>query len=249
MPVVVVVKDDVSCGIRELCRQPRTDPVEAKHCRRVQVPVSTAGCTAPTAPLIGTPEMQQSELRSRAVSLMPGRSNRGGLPLVNFDANAAPLASTSAICRDNTAATPRRPVCVRRRAYELNCETGRLDSRRTQESYHLRRALTTITRRIAEVDEVRVRPVNGQYARTTPEHNGSMAMLKGDAAFATIDTLTGLARTGKLRRSSPEPRTRRDDRHALVHRAHPHGPDRTTLINGACSRAGSERRTSRRRPD
>jgi phenylpropionate dioxygenase-like ring-hydroxylating dioxygenase large terminal subunit len=239
---VVVVRDKDDRQLRafvNVCRHRGTILVEGEgNCRAFKCPYHSWVYGTDGA-LIGTPEMQQTRHFDPAqYPLMPVRlESWAGFLFINFDPNAGPLSEYLGDLPDNLAGhTASDLVCVRRRAYELKCN-WKVFAENAKESYHL----ATVHRKTinqyasAEVAKYEYVTVNGQYAMNYAEHPGSMALLKGDAGFATIDTLTGRARKGTLSPFIfPSTYIAATIDTLWYLELHPHGPDRTTLIHGAC---------------
>ena len=95
----------------------------------------------------------------------------------------------------------------------------------------------------AEIARYEYVPVVGQYAMNYAEHSGSMALLKGDAGFPVMSALEGRTRQGTLSPFIFPSTYVAATIDALWYlELHPHGPDRTTLVHGACfPRAAVER--------
>ena len=239
---VVVVRDKDDRQLRafvNVCRHRGTILVEGEgNCRAFKCPYHSWVYGTDGA-LVGTPEMQQTRNFDPAqYPLMPVRLDSwAGFLFINFDPNAGPLSEYLGDLPDNLGGhTASDLVCVRRRAYELKCN-WKIFAENAKESYHL----ATVHRKTinqyasAEVAKYEYVTVNGQYAMNYAEHPGSMALLKGDAGFATMDTLTGRARKGTLSPFIfPSTYIAATIDTLWYLELHPHGPDRTTLIHGAC---------------
>lgn len=197
--------------------------------------------------LLGAPEMEQTVGFDRAdFPLLPVRLETwAGFLFINFDKNAAPLSEHLGDLVDNLSGhTASDLVCVRRKAYELNCN-WKLFAENAKESYHIgtvhRKTINQYaSAEIAGYDWVDVR---GQYSMNYARHPGSMALLKGDPGFPIIATLVGRTREGTYSPFIfPSTYIAATIDTLWYLELHPHGPDRTTLIHGACfPRAVTER--------
>ena len=155
---------------------------------------------------------------------------------INFDDNAEPLLAYLGDFTENLAGHAADLICVRRKVYELKCN-WKLFAENAKEAYHI----ATVHRRTinqyasAEVAKYEYVEVRGQYAMNYAEHPGSMALLKGDSGFPTIRTLEGRARHGTLSPFIfPSTYIAATIDTLWYLELHPHGPDRTTLVHGAC---------------
>jgi choline monooxygenase len=222
------------------CRHRGTLLVEGQgNCRAIKCPYHS-WVYGLDGECLGAPEMQKtSNFDVADYPLLRVRLEMwAGFMFVNFDANAAPLSEYLGDLPDNLAGhTKADLVCVRRKAYELKCN-WKVFAENAKESYHI----VTVHRKTinqyasAEIAKYEYLAVRGQYAMNYAEHPGtSMALLKGDAGFPVMSTLDERASRGTL---SPFifPTTyigaTIDTLWYLE--LHPLGPDRTTLIHGAC---------------
>ena len=190
--------------------------------------------------LLGAPEMQKtSNFDCQQYPLLPIRLETwAGFLFINFDPAAEPLTSYLGDLPDNLAGhTASDLVCVRRKAYELKCN-WKLFAENAKESYHIATVHRKTINQYASVEVAKYEyvDVRGQYAMNYAEHPGtSMALLKGDAGFPVIDTLAGRTRHGTLSPFIfPSTYIAATIDTLWYLELHPHGPDRTTLIHGAC---------------
>jgi choline monooxygenase len=189
---------------------------------------------------MGAPEMQKTTNFDPAnYPLLPVRLETwSGFIFVNFDEKAAPLREHLGDLPDNLAGhTASDLVCVRRKVYELKCN-WKLFAENAKESYHIATVHRKTINQYASVEISKYEhvPVRGQYAMSYAEHPGtSMALLKGDAGFPVMDTLDGRTSRGTLSPFIfPSTYIAATNDTLWYLELHPHGPDRTTLIHGAC---------------
>jgi phenylpropionate dioxygenase-like ring-hydroxylating dioxygenase large terminal subunit len=81
-------------------------------------------------------------------------------------------------------------VCVRREVYDLNCN-WKLLIENFKESYHLATVHRSTIQQYASVEVAgyEVEAPDGEYLLSFAKHAGSMALLKGDKGFPSIETL------------------------------------------------------------
>jgi phenylpropionate dioxygenase-like ring-hydroxylating dioxygenase large terminal subunit len=239
---VLVVRDRDDGQLRafvNLCRHRGTILVEGEgNCRAFKCPYHS-WTYGTDGTLLGAPEMQKtSNFDESKYPLMPVRlESWAGFLFINFDEHAAPLGEYLGDLPDNLAGhTAADLVCVRRRSYELKCN-WKVFAENAKESYHIATVHRKTINQYASADIAKYEyvTVKGQYAMNYAEHPGSMALLKGDAGFPVMDTLTGRARTGTLSPLVfPSTYIAATIDTLWYLELHPHGPDRTTLIHGAC---------------
>jgi phenylpropionate dioxygenase-like ring-hydroxylating dioxygenase large terminal subunit len=240
--VPLIIARDRAGGLRAFvnsCRHRGTILVEGDgNCRAFKCPYHSWAYSL-EGELLGAPEMERTlNFDSSNSPLLAVRLETwAGFLFINFDPNAEPLTDYLGDLPDNLAGhTASDLVCVRRKAYDLNCN-WKLFAENAKESYHI----ATVHRKtinqyasadVAKYDYVAVR---GQYAMNYAQHPGSMALLKGDAGFPLIETLEGRAREGTLSPLIfPSTYIAATIDTLWYLELHPHGPDRTTLIHGAC---------------
>jgi len=221
------------------CRHRGTVLVEGEgNCRAFKCPYHS-WVYALDGELLGAPEMQKtSNFDCAQYPLVPVRLETwAGFLFINFDPKAEPLASYLGDLPDNLAGhTGADLVCTRRKVYELNCN-WKLFAENAKESYHI----ATVHRKTinqyasAEIARYEYVDVRGQYAMNYAEHSGSMALLKGDSGFPVMRTLEARARQGTLSPFIfPSTYVAATIDTLWYLELHPHGPDRTTLVHGAC---------------
>lgn len=239
---LIVVRDqdgDVRAFVNS-CRHRGTILVESDgNCRAFKCPYHS-WVFGLDGRCMGAPEMQKTTNFDPAnYPLIPVRLETwAGFLFVTFDEKAAPLSEYLGDLPDNLAGhTASDLVCVRRKAYELKCN-WKIFAENAKESYHI----ATVHRKTinqyasAEVARYEYVPVRGQYAMNYAEHPGtSMALLKGDTGFPVIETLDSRTRSGTLSPFIfPSTYIAATNDTLWYLELHPHGPDRTTLIHGAC---------------
>lgn len=189
--------------------------------------------------LHGAPEMQKThDFDTTQYSLLPIRLETwSGFLFINFDQNAASLAEYLGDLPERV--TPYRlenMVCARRKEYMMECN-WKLFVENAKESYHI----ATVHRRTinkyasARTSGYWVENAQGQYCTTFAQHDGSMALLKGDVGFPMIESLAGLPEAGGTRAPLLYPSTYLACTIdcAWYLELHPLGPSRTRLIHGA----------------
>jgi phenylpropionate dioxygenase-like ring-hydroxylating dioxygenase large terminal subunit len=221
------------------CRHRGTIIVEGEgNCRAFKCPYHSWVYSL-EGELLGAPEMQQTvgfdcaQYPLHAIRL----ETWAGFLFITFDRDAAPLAEYLGDLPANLAGhTAGDLVCVRRKVYELNCN-WKLFAENAKESYHI----GTVHRKTinqyasAEVAGYEWVDVRGQYSMNYARHPGSMALLKGDTGFPLIGTLTGRTREGTYSPFIfPSTYIAATIDTLWYLELHPHGPDRTTLVHGAC---------------
>jgi phenylpropionate dioxygenase-like ring-hydroxylating dioxygenase large terminal subunit len=238
---VIVVRDDAGRlrAFVNSCRHRGTILVEGEgNCRAFKCPYHS-WVYALDGELLGAPEMQKtSNFDCAQYPLVPVRlETSAGFLFINFDPKAEPLAAYLGDLPDNLKGhTDSELVCTRRKVYELNCN-WKLFAENAKEAYHI----ATVHRKTinqyasAEIARYEYVPVVGQYAMNYAEHSGSMALLKGDAGFPVMSALEGRTRQGTLSPFIFPSTYVAATIDALWYlELHPHGPDRTTLVHGAC---------------
>ena len=229
------------------CRHRGTILVEGQgSCRAFKCPYHSWAYSL-EGELIGAPEMQKtSGFDCADYPLHTIRLETwAGFLFVSFDRDAAPLADYLGDLPDNLAGhTGGDLVCVRRKAYELNCN-WKLFAENAKEAYHIGTVHRKTINQYASAESAGYEwvDVRGQYSMNYAKHPGSMALLKGDAGFPIIETLTGRTREGTYSPFVfPSTYIAATIDTLWYLELHPHGPDRTTLIHGACfPRAVTER--------
>lgn len=240
VPLIVVRTEtgDVR-AFANTCRHRGTTLVEGEgHCRAFKCPYHS-WVYGLDGRLRSAPEMDETKgFDPAAYGLIPVKLETcGGFAWVNLDPRSASLAEYLGDFPEWMAPYAFGDmVCVRRRAYDIRCN-WKLWVENAKEQLHI----GTVHRKTinkyasAEVAGYAIEKVRGEYILTAAKHEGSMALLKGDAGFPKIPTLAGKSAEGTL---AP-----------LVYPGTylgctidcmwyleilPRGPDRMTMIHGAC---------------
>jgi phenylpropionate dioxygenase-like ring-hydroxylating dioxygenase large terminal subunit len=189
--------------------------------------------------LTAAPEMQKThgfDPAEHALVPIP-LDTWGGFLFVNFDRNAAPLA-------DYLGDLPERVVpyrldqmaCARRKEYVMECN-WKLFVENAKESYHIATVHRQTINKYASARSSGywVEEANGQYCITFAQHEGSMALLKGDGGFPLNESLQGRREAGGTTAPLIYPSTYLACTIdcAWYLELHPLGPSRTRLIHGA----------------
>ena len=189
--------------------------------------------------MAGAPEMQKThDFDPSAFGLRPIRIDSwGGFLFVNFDAGAGPLADYLGDLRDRVAAYRLADMaCARRKEYVMECN-WKLFVENAKESYHIGTVHRQTINKYASARSSGywIEEANGEYCTTFAQHEGSMALLKGDAGFPLIESLEGLCEAGGTRAPLIYPSTYLACTIdcAWYLELHPLGPTRTRLIHGA----------------
>jgi choline monooxygenase len=238
---LIVLRDDAGTlrAFANACRHRGTELLEGRgNCRAIVCPYHSWSY-ALDGRLIGTPEMHETHAFDPAdFGLVPIRLDTwGGFMFVNFDADAPPLAAWLGDLPDRVA--PYRlddMACVRRKEYVMACN-WKLFVENAKESYHI----ATVHRRTinryasAKSSGYWVEPAEGQYCTTFAQHEGSMALLKGDAGFPTIESLAGRREAAGTSAPLIYPSTYLACTIdcAWYLELHPLGPAHTRLVHGA----------------
>jgi phenylpropionate dioxygenase-like ring-hydroxylating dioxygenase large terminal subunit len=189
--------------------------------------------------LSAAPEMQQThDFDPNRYGLVPIRIDTwGGFLFINFDNSAESLHSFLGDLPERVA--PYRleeMACVRRREYQIACN-WKLFVENAKESYHIATVHRATINRYASarVAGYWVEQPHGAYVITFAQHDGSMALLKGDGGFPKIESLEGRREAGGTTAPLIYPSTYLACTIdcAWYLELHPLGPDRTRLIHGA----------------
>jgi len=189
--------------------------------------------------LSAAPEMQQTHgFESGQYGLVPIRlESWGGFLFINFDSEAEDLRAFLGDLPERLA--PYRldeMACVRRREYEMACN-WKLFVENAKESYHIATVHRSTINKYASARMAGywVEEARGAYVITFAQHDGSMALLKGDAGFPKIESLEGHRENGGTTAPLIYPGTYLACTIdcAWYLELHPLGPDRTRLIHGA----------------
>ncbi len=240
VPLVLVRGNDGAVrAFANACRHRGSELLEgAGNCRTIVCPYHswTYGLDGR---LMTAPEMHESHgFDPAAFGLLPLRLETwGGFMFVNFDADAAPLAEYLGDLPQRVA--PYRledMACVRRKEYVMACN-WKLFVENAKESYHIATVHRQTINRYASARSSGywVEETKGEYCTTFAQHEGSMALLKGDAGFPVIESLAGRREAGGTSAPLIYPSTYLACTIdcAWYLELHPLGPDRTRLIHGA----------------
>lgn len=161
----------------------------------------------------------------------------GGFIFINFDAEAAPLAAHLGDLPERVGAYRLETMALaRRKEFMMNCN-WKLFVENAKESYHIATVHRQTINKYASARSSGywVEDTAGDYCTTFAEHEGSMALLKGDRGFPTIESLRGLREAGGTRAPLIYPSTYLACTIdcAWYLELHPLGPTRTLLIHGA----------------
>jgi len=221
------------------CRHRGSELLEGRgNCRVITCPYHSWSYRL-DGTLQSAPEMHETHgFDSTETGLVPIRLGTwGGFMFVNFDADAAPLATWLGDLPARVAPYQLDEMaCVRRKEFEMVCN-WKLFVENAKESYHI----ATVHRRTinryasARSSGYWVEQAKGQYVTTFAQHEGSMALLKGDAGFPTIESLAGRREAGGTSAPMIYPSTYLACTIdcAWYLELHPLGPERTKLIHGA----------------
>jgi choline monooxygenase len=189
--------------------------------------------------LAGAPEMHETNNFDPADNaLVPlALDTWGGFLFLNFDPNAAPLGDFLGDLPDKVA--PYRldqMACSRRKEYVMDCN-WKLFVENAKESYHIATVHRQTINKYASARSSGywVEEANGEYCITFAKHEGSMALLKGDAGFPINESLEGLREAGGTTAPLIYPSTYLACTNdcAWYLELHPLGPTRTRLVHGA----------------
>ena len=189
--------------------------------------------------LAGAPEMHKTNNFDPADNaLVPlTLDSWGGFLFINFDPNAEPLADYLGDLPEKVA--PYRldqMACARRKEYVMECN-WKLFVENAKESYHIATVHRQTINKYASARSSGywVEEANGEYCITFAKHEGSMALLKGDAGFPINESLEGLRESGGTTAPLIYPSTYLACTNdcAWYLELHPLGPTCTRLVHGA----------------
>lgn len=189
--------------------------------------------------LNAAPEMRETRgFDQGRYGLIPLRlESWGGFLFLNFDDEAEDLGTFLGDLPERLAAYRLDEMaCVRRREFDMACN-WKLFVENAKESYHIATVHRATINKYASarVAGYWVEKPKGSYVITFAKHDGSMALLKGDAGFPKIESLAGRREEGGTTAPLIYPSTYLActvdcawylELHAL-------GPRRTRLIHGA----------------
>jgi phenylpropionate dioxygenase-like ring-hydroxylating dioxygenase large terminal subunit len=195
--------------------------------------------------LLGAPEMQQTEGFDPAqYGLIPVKLETwGGFLFVNFDPESQSLREFLGDLPERCASYHLEDfVCTRRKTFELACN-WKLFAENAMEEYHIATVHRQTIQKNTPVETHAPETPGGQYAILYSRHEGTMALLKGDAGFPRIPTLEGKPAEGTyFVMVYPSTMFGFTTDCCWYLELRPNGPHRTTLVHGACfPRATAER--------
>jgi choline monooxygenase len=238
---LIVLRDDEGAirAFANSCRHRGSALLDGEgHCQLIACPYhSWTYCLDGT--LAGSPEMHKTHgFDPVENALVPIRIDSwGGFLFVNFDPEAAPLAEFLGDLPGKVA--PYRldeMACARRKEYVIDCN-WKLFVENAKESYHIATVHRQTINKYASARSSGywVEEATGEYCITFAQHDGSMALLKGDTGFPTNESLLGLREAGGTTAPLIYPSTYLACTIdcAWYLELHPLGPGRTRLIHGA----------------
>jgi phenylpropionate dioxygenase-like ring-hydroxylating dioxygenase large terminal subunit len=197
--------------------------------------------------LRSAPEMQQTVSFDPAqYGLVPVKLETwGGFLFVNFDPASPALATYLGDLPDKLASYAMDDlVCVRRKPYDLACN-WKIFVENAMEELHVATVHRKTIQKYAPTDIYVQEEPHGEYVVGYGKHEGSMALLAGDAGFPRIATLRGRPAEGTyFPMIFPSTMLGCTIDTVWFLELRPQGPNRTTLVHGACFP-----RTTAARPD
>jgi phenylpropionate dioxygenase-like ring-hydroxylating dioxygenase large terminal subunit len=240
VPIIVLRLDNGQVrAFANSCRHRGSALLEGRgNCRLIVCPYHSWSYNL-DGTLHGAPEMHQTRnLDLTQYGLVPIRLETwGGFLFVNFDQNAVPLLEYLGDLPERVASYRLQDMaCARRKEYVMDCN-WKLFVENAKESYHIATVHRQTINKYASARSSGywVEKVDGQYCTTFAQHEGSMALLKGDMGFPVIESLKGLPEAGGTRAPLIYPSTYLACTIdcAWYLELHPLGPARTRLIHGA----------------
>lgn len=240
VPIIVVRAEDGQVrAFANTCRHRGSELLEGKgNCRAIVCPYHS-WTYALDGRLVGAPEMGKTAgFRNEENGLMPVRLETWeGFLFVCFDPKAPPLSAYLGGLGEKVA--PYRlgdMVLARRREYVMECN-WKLFVENAKESYHIATVHKSTINKYASARTAGywVEEAKGEYCVTFAQHEGSMALLQGDAGFPVMESLAGLREAGGTCAPLIYPSTYLACTIdcAWYLELHPMGPGRTKLIHGA----------------
>ncbi|HLI10352.1 MAG TPA: aromatic ring-hydroxylating dioxygenase subunit alpha [Alphaproteobacteria bacterium] len=240
VPVIIIRgKDGQPRAFLNSCRHRGSELLSGRgRCKAIVCPYHSWSY-ALDGSLIGAPEMQKThDFDPAAFGLLPIRLETwGGFLFINFDREADDLMSFLGDLPQRM--EPYRleeMACVRRREYEMGCN-WKLFVENAKESYHIATVHRSTINKYASVRMAGywVEEPDGEYVITFAQHDGSMALLKGDQGFAKIESLAGRREANGTTAPLIYPSTYLACTIdcAWYLELQPLGPDHTRLIHGA----------------
>lgn len=233
-------KDNVIRAFANACRHRGSTLLDegAGNCNLIVCPYHSWSFTLDGC-LYGAPEMHKTEdFDPKANGLVELRCGVwGGFLFVCFDNDAPPLSSW-------LGGLPEKLECyglddmvlARRTVTDMACN-WKIFVENAKESYHIGTVHKATINKYASARSAGywVEEATGQYVITFAQHEGSMALLKGDGGFPVIETLAGRREAGGTYAPLLYPSTYLACTIdcAWYLELHPLGPDRTWLVHGA----------------
>jgi len=241
VPLVIVRgKDMVIRAFANACRHRGTTLLDAGsgNCNIIVCPYHSWSYDLDGA-LAAAPEMQKTEdFDPKENGLIPLRlESWGNFLFVCFDDAALPLAQwlgglpgkLKGHALDNM-------MLARRKIFDMECN-WKLFVENAKESYHIATVHKATINKYASIRAAGywVEEPTGEYVVTFAQHDNSMALLKGDAGFPSIESLAGTREAGGTYAPLLYPSTYLACTIdcAWYLELHPLGPNKTRLIHGA----------------
>jgi len=240
VPIIVLRdKEGELRAFANSCRHRGSALLEGEgHCRLIVCPYHSWSYHLDGA-LAGAPEMQQThDFAPEDNALIPlALGSWGGFLFINFDPDAAPLADYLGDLPDKVAPYQLdQMACARRKEYVMECN-WKLFVENAKESYHIATVHKQTINKYASAKSSGywVEEANGEYCITFAQHEGSMALLKGDGGFPINESLAGRREAGGTTAPLIYPSTYLACTNdcAWYLELHPLGPTRTRLVHGA----------------
>jgi phenylpropionate dioxygenase-like ring-hydroxylating dioxygenase large terminal subunit len=236
---LIVVRDQQGAvrAFANSCRHRGTQLVEGEgHCRAFKCPYHSWVYGLDGA-LIGTPEMDRTAgFDPAAYGLVPIKLETwGGFLFVNFDPASRPLAEHLGDLPEKLASYRLEDMVVtRRRVWEIGCN-WKLFVENAMEEFHIPTVHRQTIQKNTPADTHAPETPRGQYAVLYSQHEGTMALLKGDTGFPRIASLQGRPAGGTyFVMVYPSTMFGFTTDCCWYLELRPQGPDRTTLVHGAC---------------
>ena len=187
--------------------------------------------------LLGAPEMHASrDFDPSRYGLRPIKVEAwGGFLFVNFDPASRGLQAHLGDLPEKLACYRLEDmVCTRRKVWEIACN-WKLFVENAMEEYHIATVHRQTIQKNTPMDTHAPEAPQGSYAILYSQHEGTMALLKGDRGFPHIETLTGKAARGTyFIMVYPCTMFAFTTDCVWYLELRPQSPGRTTLIHGAC---------------
>jgi phenylpropionate dioxygenase-like ring-hydroxylating dioxygenase large terminal subunit len=240
--IPVILLRDLSGTLRAFantCRHRGSALLEGSgNCRAIVCPYHSWTYALDGA-LRAAPEMQQTlGFDTADIGLIPLRLDTwGGFLFLCFDADAPGLSHYLGDLPDRVAAYGLQDMaCARRKEFMIECN-WKLFVENAKESYHIATVHRNTINKYASARSSGywVEEASGEYVCTFAQHDGSMALLQGDAGFPANERLAGLREAGGTRAPLIYPSTYLACTIdcAWYLELHPLGPHRTRLVHGA----------------